>query len=234
MRLSSISRGGVKCSACGTRPSSDTSESRMMARARKPCERSRCRAQLIPVATPRRTNASVVTFWSTPRTWLTARSGGAEPVDCGHLAHEQLDDLGIPLPSGSVVEHGQGFLDRQAWPVWTVVDQGVERVADGHDPGQTRDLPSAKAVGVAASVEPLMVMADDREQRRPRAERTDDVLADDHMRPHDLSLVGVERAGLEKDGVGHADLSDVVDDTAAIQGVEGDFGHAEPSAQVPR
>ena len=102
----------MKCSICGTRPSSDTSESRMMARARKPCERSRCRAQLIPVATPRRTNASVVTFCNTPSTWLMAASGGAEPVDYGHLAHEQLDDLRIPLLSGPVVEHCQGFVDR--------------------------------------------------------------------------------------------------------------------------
>src|SRR4030081_2533660 len=122
MRLSSISRGGVKVRPCGTRPNSDTSESRMMARARKPCERSRCRAQLIPVATPRSTNASVVTFCNTPSTWLMAASGGAEPVDYGPLAHEQLDDLRIPLFSGSVVEHCQGFVARKPRPVRTVVD----------------------------------------------------------------------------------------------------------------
>jgi hypothetical protein len=93
-------------------------------------------------------------------------SGSAEPADRRHLAHEQVDDLGIPLVPGALDEKRASLVDRQARTVRAVVDKRVERVADGDDAGKSRDLSSVKPVGIAATIEVLVVVADDRQQSR--------------------------------------------------------------------
>src|SRR5712664_4153665 len=100
MRSTSFNSGGVKCKSAGRRPRSDTVERRTIARARNPSARSRWRAQVIEEDRPSKTNATELTFCRTPMTALTrvgSGSGGAEPLDRGHLAHEQVDHLWIPL-----------------------------------------------------------------------------------------------------------------------------------------
>jgi hypothetical protein len=63
-------------------------------------------------------------------------------------------------------EKRASLLDRQARAVRAVVDKGIERVAHGDDARKSRDLPSMKPVGIPATIEALVVMADDRQQSR--------------------------------------------------------------------
>ena len=79
-----------------------------------------------------------------------------------------------------------------------------------------------------------MVVADDREQPGAGAQRRDDGLADERMQVHRDLFVVVQGTGLEEDGVGDADLADVVDETAAKQRVELRRAIAEPDADRPR
>ncbi len=67
-----------------------------------------------------------------------------------------------------------------------------------------------------------------------RAERPHDVLANEHVRAHADRLFGVERTGLQEDGVRDADLADVVDDATSKQGVQGHLWHAQSGTEVTR
>ena len=64
------------------------------------------------------------------------------------------------------------------------------------------------------------MVADDRQKACSRPQRGHDVLAHHRVLLHDGQLAGIERARLEEDRVGDADLADVVDQAAAIKRVE--------------
>src|SRR4029077_16540764 len=91
-----------------------------------------------------------------------------------------------------------------------------------------------QAIRIAGSVEPLVVVADDRQQARSRPQRGHDVRADRRMGLHSLELDVVERSGLEQDRLREPELSTVVDDAAAIEGVERGLGEAETFANMAR
>src|SRR2546422_3604641 len=157
-RLTSLRSGGVNPSSMGRRPSSDPSASRTMARARNPRDRSRRLAQPIATAAPRTTNATASTFCMTATTPCTVKSsGGAGVFDRRHLAYQNRDGLWIPLMRRTVDQNRHGLLDRESRPIRAVVDQSVERITHGDDASQAWDLPRAEAVGVAATVETLVV-----------------------------------------------------------------------------
>src|SRR6266851_9546061 len=234
-RLTSDRNGGVKCSRAGIRPSSETDDSSTMARARLPRERSRRLAQPIPTAIPRTMNASASTFcMNAMKLVIATGSGRARAVHRRDFAGEQADELWIPLPAGSAVEDRNRLVLAEPAAVWAVVGERVERVADGDDPGQQRDARAAQAVGVAVAVERLVVVADDRQQVRARSQRADDVLADLRMGTHEHQLTRVKRARLQQDAVRDSDLADVMDDAAAIQGIQVVLGQTQAGAEISR
>src|SRR5260370_20835700 len=158
MRSISVSSGGVKCKSAGRRPSTVTEDSRMIASASHPSGRSRCRAQVTAVATPSRTNATVVRFCRAARTLVTLLcSGGAEPVDGGHLAHEEVHNFWIPLMAGAVEQHRQSSIDREPRAVRAVVAELGKCGADRDDPPEPSDLASAQTVRAAPAVDTLVV-----------------------------------------------------------------------------
>ena len=74
-----------------------------------------------------------------------------------------------------------------------------------------------QSVGIAGAVEPLVVMANDRQLGRQLLDRPDDLLALDRVRVHDHALFLGQRARLEQDRVGDADLADVVQQAAPLE-----------------
>src|SRR5438105_10424824 len=200
------------------RPSPATAASRMIASARKPIERSRRRSQWTAVAAPRMTKAIATASCSKATSWVIASSSGrAQGGQGGRVRDEDVDDLWIPLPAGARAQGGERFLKGLARAVGAVVDEGVESVADGDDAGQLRDGGARESVRISSAVIALVVVADDRQKAGPRAQRGDDVLADDRVQVHRDLLVGVQRPWLEEDRVGDADLADVVDEPAAVE-----------------
>ncbi|MPN13026.1 hypothetical protein SDC9_160346 [bioreactor metagenome] len=132
------------------------------------------------------------------------------------------------MAAGLLLHQAQRSVEREGGLVRTERDQRVEDVGDGDDASFERNIGAAQAVRVAAAV-PLLVVAESNDAGG--FEQFVVVLADDlgtHHRVlvHDLPFFGVELAGFEQDGVGDADLADVVH----RRRVEDDVGRFFPHA----
>src|ERR1700682_5649873 len=112
MRVRSERKGGVKPSRVGIRPTRETSDSRMMASARNPIDRSLCLAQPAAVATPSSTNATALRFSRNGNACVIALSRHPELPDLRHLAHEQVDQLWVPLGACTELQDLNRFGDR--------------------------------------------------------------------------------------------------------------------------
>src|SRR5207237_1194295 len=78
--------------------------------------------------------------------------------------------LGVPLSAGAGGQNRQRVIDRLALAVRPVVDQRVECVAHGDNPGETRNSGAREPVGVACAVEMLVMVTDDRQEAGARAQ----------------------------------------------------------------
>src|SRR5260370_19355393 len=96
-----------------------------------------------------------------------------------------------------------------------VTRQRVIGVADRHNPGEERNLVAGEAVWVAAAVESLMVVADDRQDVRGRRERLDDAFAVDRLCAHLPFFAAIHRSGLADVCVRDRDLAAGLDEPAA-------------------
>ena len=100
---------------------------------------------------------------------------------------------------------------RQRGAVGAEGGQGVEAIGDGDDAGQQRDALAAQAVGVAAAVEALVVVADGGQDVAVADDRRQDALADHGMLADHSQISSADSAvGLVQDPLGQADLADVV------------------------
>ena len=107
-------------------------------------------------------------------------------------------------------ELGPGPVGRQGRPVDAVAGHRVEGVGDGDDPTAQRDRAAGEAVGIAAAVPALVVVADDLGDVGHRLVDLEDRRSDLAVAPHLRHLLVGETARFEQDGVGDADLADVV------------------------
>ena len=99
---------------------------------------------------------------------------------------------------------------------------GGERIVDVHglqDARGERNFLAFQMVGIAAAILLFMVRTDDRQNVAESFQRRANALADDRMLFHDLSLGGIQWAGLQQDEFGHGDFADIVNDSAAPQRV---------------
>ena len=101
------------------------------------------------------------------------------------------------------------MVERRA--VRPVVDHGVVRIRDGDDPRAERDLGAAQAVRVAAAVEALVVVQDDRDRLPQARGLLEDDLADARVLPDRLPLGVRQRRRLVEDLVRDRDLAQVVE-----------------------
>jgi len=103
---------------------------------------------------------------------------------------KDLDHLRIELGSGVLHQLVQGLDMRERLLVGALVDHGVVRVCDGHDPRAERDLLAAQAVRVAGSVEAFVVMQHDRDRIPQARGLLQDQLSDARMlAPYVISAV---------------------------------------------
>src|ERR1700694_5818017 len=169
MRLTSDKRGGVNPSRAGSRPSSETRDSRMIASARNPSDRSRRLTQPAAVATPKSTNANALRSSRYASASFTKCSVAADLLYCRHLVHEQRDQLRVPLRAGPLFQDLDRHAHRTPGSVGPISDHCIERVTNRHDPGKSRDTLSYEAVGVATALEVFMVIPNDRQEIGSRA-----------------------------------------------------------------
>ncbi len=106
------------------------------------------------------------------------------------------------------------------------------RVGDGEDPGLDRDLVRAQTERVALAVQPLVVgahPAGDVVHPRMLEDPGPDLGVATHLSP----LLCRERARLEQDRVGDADLSEVVEHTGGVDPLKPFLRDAERPRRVP-
>ena len=100
-------------------------------------------------------------------------------------------------------------------------DERVVHVADGEDAGLEVELGLVEAAGVAAAVEPLVVVEHEPAHGRGEvAELAEQVMAPLGMPADDRELVLRERARLLQDPVGDGELADVVEQAAGREAAE--------------
>jgi hypothetical protein len=109
---------------------------------------------------------------------------------------------------------------RQRGTIRPLRGQRIENVDDADDLGEEWDLVAAQRVGIAAPVQPFVMAQDDRPHPAQRLERRTERIANLRMPLHQLELLGGQRARLQQDRIGHADLADVVQIPAAVQRFE--------------
>ena len=133
----------------------------------------------------------------------------AAPPQASQRAQEGGDHLGIELRADAAPQLGQALAVAERRPVGPPARHGVVAVDHAHGAGDQRDLVAGQAVGVAAAVEALVVVAHAGHQLLVE-QRPHDLGADAGVLAHELPLFGGERPALEQHAVGHADLADVV------------------------
>ena len=113
--------------------------------------------------------------------------------------------------------------------VGPIGEQRVEDVAHRADAPDERDLLAGQAGRVAVAVPALVVGAGDLlgHAHDVRARARQQLGADRRVAAHELAVLGRERAGLQQDGVGHADLAHVVQQARVAQRLGLGRGHAQ-------
>src|SRR5689334_19947407 len=133
---------------------------------------------------------------------------------------ERIDEHRVELPAPLAPHLRDRLFRAPRRAVRPGVDDGIEGVDDPDDPGAERDRIAAQAVGVAAAIPALVVVADDRPERRAPGEGQADPLADDRVAPHLGPLPVGQRAGLGQDRVADPDLADVMEHRPEHDGPE--------------
>ena len=133
---------------------------------------------------------------------------------------ERVDDLGVELDPGELAQLGQGLLRGQRdHPIWPLGGHRLERVGAVEDPGQLRDLLTDQPIRIARAVVPLVVVADDRQLRGQLGDRGDDLRTEHRVAVHDRPLILGQPVRLEQNVIRDADLPDVVEQAAPLQGL---------------
>ncbi len=122
-------------------------------------------------------------------------------------------------------------LHRDGLGVGTIEGHRVEGVGHREDAGREGNRLAGQPERVAGAVPPLVVVVDDRDRVAQEGNPLEELAAHLRMAPHDPPLVRRERAGLEEDRVGDADLADVVQQHAAAERVELRLGQAVGAGQ---
>ena len=131
---------------------------------------------------------------------------------CGQVvedADERLDQLRVELRAAAAAQLRDALLVRERRPVHAARRHGVVGVDQAEQPGDERDLLAGQAVGVAAAVVALVMVAHAGHVLVVQ-QRLDDLGADGRVLLHQRPLLVRERPRLEQHAVGHGDLADVV------------------------
>jgi hypothetical protein len=150
----------------------------------------------------------------------------------GHQGQEGVKAARVEMGAAVGLQVGQGTVGRPGRPVGAIRGQRVPHVGHGHDAGGQRDLLPGEAVGIAAPLVALVVLADHRQGVAQRRGPPDDVGPDDRVLLDPGPLLVGEGAGLVQHVVGDADLADVVQVRPLGQGAQGRRPQADADRQL--
>ena len=131
-------------------------------------------------------------------------------------------------------ELGQGIRSRASRTVGPVGDERVEGVGDRGDARGGRNGCAGQAVGVAAPVDPFVVVPDDLRDLGVVVHVREDALADHRVLLHLPPLFRRQRSRLLDDTRSDSDLSDVVEEPAEVRELLLLLVETEPGRDVAR
>src|SRR5215469_719778 len=150
-------------------------------------------------------------------------------------AEEFPDQYGVePAQRCFPAKNFQRFLRTERRTIRTVLDERVIHVGNLEDARLERDLFSAQAVRIAASVKAFMMMADHRKDPPKRLQRSTNFFSGHGMLPNHFGFFRAETPRLQQDTVRNADFSDVMKQAAQSQFLQLFFGHAEVLSELRR
>src|SRR6266545_1953114 len=135
-------------------------------------------------------------------------------------ALERRDAARAELGARLRLHLAEGLVDRARRAIDPRGQHRVEGVRDVDDPGAERDLLTGDPVGIARSVEALMVMADRRHSVLEEAEAVDDPRALLGMALHERPFLPREAGRLQEDRIWDRELADVVEQRRMPEQVE--------------
>ena len=118
---------------------------------------------------------------------------------------------------GAAPDLGDGLLGRLRLLVGALGGDRVVRVDHHEDAGREGDVVAADAARVAGAVVLLVVVADDLARAAQEVDLRHDLRPELGVAPHDVPLLGRQRAGLREDRVGDLELPDVVEHRAELE-----------------
>src|ERR1700737_4511225 len=128
--------------------------------------------------------------------------GAARTQGADHRRIELIPGPGLDGPNGGRKATGQA--------VRSVRGEGVERIRDRQDPDRERDVFPLHAVGVAASIPMLVVMANTVEARFQEMQAFEHLIADDRVLAHRRGFFLIQWAWLPEYTILDADFPDVM------------------------
>ncbi len=115
----------------------------------------------------------------------------------------------------------------EGFAVRTFFRERAVDVGDGEDAGVERKLGGDEAVGVSAAVEFFMVLSGDASDVLEAVDAAEDLFGETGMTFDDGELLGGEFAGLVEDGVGDAELAEIVEQSGAVDALDARGSEAE-------
>src|SRR5439155_161328 len=106
----------------------------------------------------------------------------------------------VPRARAPALQYANGLRLGDRRTVGSVGEEGLEPIGDADDADLERDLLGAKRVGVTGAIEPLVVVAYDRQQPREALEPGQDLLAEDGVAFEHRALLRRELARLRQNG----------------------------------
>ena len=125
-------------------------------------------------------------------------------------AQERLHNLRIELRAGAALDLGGSLVVADRPAVAAVVGEGVEGVDHGEDAGAQVDVFTAQALRIAAAVIALLVVQHNGTGFLEKGDAGQHLITEFGMAPHNGPFLLGQRTGLAQDGVGHADLADIM------------------------
>ena len=119
----------------------------------------------------------------------------------------------------------EGELEGQGIAVGALRRHRLECISEADDPHIQGDLAGGQPMGVARSIEALMVVGDDRQERIEQREVAGDPHPDRGVGLHHLVLLVSKLGCFVQDLLGDADLPDIVEEGSPGKGIERILAH---------
>ncbi len=147
---------------------------------------------------------------------------------------ESVVAVGVEATGQLAAEDGDGLVVIIGGMVGAGLEDGVVGHGYGEDACLEWELRCGEPVGISGAIEAFVVCAGDEGEPAEGAKMSEDLACDARMLAHDAGLSLGEEAGLVEDGVGDAEIAEVVEECGALNERAPLFAEAETAGDAQR